>query len=157
MGHEWGRIAAAASAGTLILTSCATNTDVPATFAAAVTVTGQASRASAASGECTIEKVPVAPNDRVVIDGDSGAAFAMTALEVDSIDENPDGTGVCTYTARFGAIPANQRNYVIWMNYFTGQSFTSDELKNGATYRLCSSAPTDSSHGADVQDSGCTP
>ncbi|OQQ21791.1 hypothetical protein A4U94_14485 [Prescottella equi] len=143
----------------MILTSCVTNTDVPATFAAAVTVIGRADRASAASGECTIGKVPVAPNDRVVILGDvGGATAAPSALEVDSIDENPDGTGVCTYTARFEAIPENQRNYVIWMNNnFTEKSFTSDELKNGATYRLCSSAPTDSSHGADVQDSGCTP
>ncbi|MFC7446853.1 hypothetical protein [Rhodococcus daqingensis] len=158
MGHKWGRIAAATSAGALILTSCETNTDVPATFAATVTVTGHADRASAASGVCTIGTVPVAPNDRVVILGDSGAAFAATALEVDSIDENPDGTGVCTYTAPFEAIPENQRNYVIWMNRnFTEKSFTSDELKNGTTYRLCSSVPTDSSHGADVLDSGCTP
>ncbi|MFE3290564.1 hypothetical protein [Rhodococcus sp. NPDC059234] len=134
-----------------------TNTDVPATFAATVTVTGQADRASAASGECTIGTARVAPGDQVVILGDSGAAYASSALEAGSINERPDGTGVCTYTSPFDAVPANQRNYVIWMNNFTEQSFTSDELKNGATYRLCSSAPTDSSHVAVGRDSGCAP
>lgn len=52
-------------------------------------------------------------------------------------------------TAPFDAVPANQRSYEIWVNnYFAQQSFTSDELKNGATYRLHGSTPTDNNTGA---------
>lgn len=132
-----------------MLTSRTTNTDVPATFAATVTVTGQADLASADSGECTIGARHVAPNDQVAILGDSGPAYASSTLQVGSIDQNPDGTAVCTYTAHFAAVPANQRSYAIWMNNFARQSVTSDELENGATYVLRSSTPTASGAGTD--------
>ncbi|MET4612385.1 hypothetical protein ABIC28_003377 [Rhodococcus sp. PvR044] len=157
MGRRLREIATVASAGALALTSCATNSDEPATFAATVTITGEADRVWADSGKCTIGEAHVAPTDQVVILGDSGSAWADSVLEVDSIDQNPDGTGVCTYTAHFVDVPANQRNYAIWVNNFAQQSFTSDELKNGATYRLHSSIPTTAVTGADVQDSGGTP
>ena len=153
-------IVAAACTGTLILTSCSTTTDVPETFAATVTVTGEADRASADSGECTIGETRVAPNDRVLILGgtNTGSAVALSALEVDSIDQNPDGTGVCTYTAHFDDIPANQRSYNIIVGTNSApQSFTSDELKNGATLRLQSSAPTSSGTGKGEQGSGGPP
>ncbi|MGF7123305.1 hypothetical protein AB4Z09_20600 [Rhodococcus sp. TAF43] len=124
-----------------------TNVDVPETFAAMVTVTGEADRASVDAGECTIGAAHVAPNDQIVILGDSGSAYASSALKVDSIDQNPDGTGVCTYTAHFEAVPANQRKYDIYVGNFVTQRFTSDELKNGATYRLHRSTSTDSNSG----------
>ncbi|MCQ4119577.1 hypothetical protein [Rhodococcus tibetensis] len=54
MRQRLGQIAAGAAAGALTLTSCSTTTDVPETFAATVTVTGEANLASAESGECTI-------------------------------------------------------------------------------------------------------
>jgi hypothetical protein len=158
MRQRLGQIAAAAAAsvGALVLMSCSTATDEPETFAATVTVTGEAAQASADSGECTIGADHAAPNDRVVILGDSSTASAASALEVDSIDQNPDGTGICTYTAHFEDIPANQRSYNIYVNKFAPQSFTSDELKNGATYRLQSS-PSTGGTGTDGQGSGGTP
>ncbi|MFC9767709.1 hypothetical protein [Rhodococcus jostii] len=148
---------AAASVGALILTSCATTTDEPEAFAATVTVSGEADRASADSGECTIGANHVAPHDRVVILGDSSTASAASALDVESIDQKPDGTGSCTYTAHFEDIPANQKSYNIYVNNFARQSFTSDELKAGATHRLQNAPPTDDGIGSEVQDSGGTP
>ncbi|NMM92625.1 hypothetical protein B2J88_51845 [Rhodococcus sp. SRB_17] len=125
---------AAISAGVLILTSCAHNIDVPKTFAATVTVIGEAGQASVDSGECTIGGIRVAPNDQINIFGGSGAASTRSILEVEAIDQNPDGTGTCTWTAHFDAVPANQRSYDIYVsNAFAQQSFTSDELKGGAT------------------------
>lgn len=52
MKQKLGRIAAGAmtSAGALMLVSCATNAEIPATFAATVTVTGEADEVSADSG-----------------------------------------------------------------------------------------------------------
>ncbi|MGO4202758.1 hypothetical protein AB4Z09_13600 [Rhodococcus sp. TAF43] len=126
-----------------------TNSDVPATFAATVTVVGEADRISTDTGGCGVGTASVAPGDRVVILGDSGSAYAASALAVESIDQRPDGTRSCTYTAHFDAVPANQRNYVLWMNNFTEQSVTSDELDNGATYRLHTSA---SGTGTNPQD-----
>ena len=164
MRQRLGQIAAAAAAGALILTSCSTTTDVPETFGATVTVTGEANLASAESGECTIGANRVSRDDRVVILGDTGSAFAESPLEVGSIEQNPDGTGVCTYTAHFEDIPANQRSYNITVTSPTNvtnfglQSFTSDELKSGATYRLQNAPPpTDDGIGSEVQDSDGTP
>ncbi|MDZ7910852.1 MAG: hypothetical protein U5O16_03310 [Rhodococcus sp. (in: high G+C Gram-positive bacteria)] len=135
-------VATAISVGSLTLTSCVTNTDVPTTFAATMTVTGQADQASTESGECIIGGNRVAPNDQINIFGDRGGGSARSILETKTIDQNPDGTGTCTYTSHFDAIPANQRSYNIFMdNGFAQQSFTSDELKNGATYVLRSSTP----------------
>lgn len=135
-------VAAVAAAGTLILTGCMTNTDVPTTFTATVTVTGDADQTSVESGECTIAGIRVAPNDQLDIFSDSGAGSIWSPLETETIDQNPDGTGTCTYTAYFDAIPANQRSYDLYLyEGFSQQSFTSDELKNGATYVLYSSTP----------------
>jgi hypothetical protein len=150
----------------LILTSCSTTTDVPETFAATVTVTGEANLASVETGECTIGANRVSPGDAVVILGDTGPASARSPLEVGSIDQKPDGTGVCTYTAHFDDIPANQRSYNITVTSpinvtnFGLQSFTSDELKSGAaTYRLLQNAPPPAGDGigSEVQDSDGTP
>ncbi|NMM92272.1 hypothetical protein B2J88_49920 [Rhodococcus sp. SRB_17] len=128
---------AVVSAGVLILTSCAHNIEVPTTFAATVTVIGEADQVSVDSGECTIGEIRVAPNDQINIFGGSGAASTRSTLEAESIDQNPDGTGTCTFTAHFDAVPANQKSYDIYVNNtFAQQSFTSDELKSGATYRL---------------------
>ncbi|MEU2004833.1 hypothetical protein ACH47B_31690 [Rhodococcus sp. NPDC019627] len=165
MRQRMGQLAtiAAASVETLILTNCSTTTDVPETFAATVTVTGEANLASAESGECTIGENRVSPNDKVVILGDTGSAFAEAPMEVGSIDQNPDGTGLCTYTAHFDDIPANQRSYNITVTNptnvtnFAPQSFSPHELKNGATYRLYSSPPTNGGTGTDRQDTGGTP
>lgn len=143
-------VAAVASVGAVILTSCVSNIDVPDTVAATVTVTGEADRASADSGECTIGGAHVAPNDVISISAGSAVTTVGSTLEVASIELNPDGTAVCTYTARFDAVPGNQRSYEIRIgNYLAPQSFTSDDLKNGATYRLHSSTPADSDTGTD--------
>ncbi|MFI6432896.1 hypothetical protein [Rhodococcus oryzae] len=158
MGRRLKQIATAASAGALALTSCATNDDEPATFAATVTITGEADQASADSGECTIGEAHVTPNDEVAIFGASGRIVGNSTLEVESIQLNPDGTDVCTYSAHFESIGANQRSYDIWVNnYFAPQPFTSDELKNGATYNLHSAIPITGDTGTDMQDSGGTP
>lgn len=143
--------AVGAVAGALTLTSCVTNTDAPATFAATVTIVGEADRISTDTGECSVGRASVAPGDRVALLGDNGSAYTASTLAVESIDQNPDGTGVCTYTAHFDAVPANQRNYVLWMNNFTEQSVSSDELDNGATYRLHNSA-TGTATGRNTQD-----
>ena len=142
MRQSPGQIAvvAVAAAGTLILTGCVTNTDVPTTFTATVTVTGDADQTSVESGECTIAGIRVAPNDQLNIFGDSGAGSTRSILETETIDQQPDGTGTCTYTSHFDAIPANQRSYDLYLHEgFAQQSFTSDELKNGAIYVLHSS------------------
>ncbi len=165
MRQRLGPIAAGAAAGALILTSCSTTTDVPETFAATVTVTGEANLASAETGECTIGANRVSPGDTVVILGDTGSASARSPLEVGSIDQKPDGMGVCTYTAHFDDIPANQRSYNITVTSpinvtnFGLQSFTSAELKSGATYRLLQNAPPPAGGGigSEVQDSDGTP
>lgn len=138
------RLAAAtsASAGALILMSCATQSDAPATFAATVTVTGEADQASADSGVCTFGATRLAPNDEVGLYGEGPAAITKSTLEAESIDEHPDGTGVCTYKTHFDAVPANQRSYELLVgNDFVEKSFTSGELQNGATYVVPSSAP----------------
>jgi hypothetical protein len=72
-------------------------------------------------------------------------------LEIGSIDQNPDGAGVCTYTAHFDDIPANQRSYNITVTNFGLQSFTSDELESGATYRLLQNAPPPASAASDLK------
>ncbi|MDI9899565.1 hypothetical protein QM716_06825 [Rhodococcus sp. IEGM 1409] len=128
--------AAAGSVGALMLTSCTTNVDVPKTFAATLTVTGQAEQIEAGSGECVIDTIRVAPNDQIQIFGGSGAASARSTLEVEAIDQLPDGMSSCSYTAHFDAIPANQRNYEVSLGHFSPKSFSSDELENGVTYQL---------------------
>ncbi|UJC78023.1 hypothetical protein D4768_10150 [Rhodococcus erythropolis] len=119
-----------------MLTSCATNVDVPKTFAATITVTGQAEQAETGSGECVIDMIRVAPNDQIDIFGGSGAGSTRSTLEVEAIDQLPDGTSTCSYTAHFDAIPANQRNYEVGLGHFSPESFSSDELENGVTYQL---------------------
>ncbi|MCD2104862.1 hypothetical protein O4214_13555 [Rhodococcus erythropolis] len=119
-----------------------TNTDVPTTFTATVTVTGDADQTSMESGECTIAGIRVAPNDQLNIFGDSGAGSTRSTLETETIDQNPNGSGTCTYTSHFAAIPANQRSYDLYLHEgFARQSFTSDDLRSGATYVLHSSTP----------------
>lgn len=143
MGHRLRRMAAGAlaSAGALILMSCA-NTDAPTTFAATVTVTGEADQASADSGVCTIGATRLAPNDKIGIYGERASAIAKSTLEVEAIDQHPDGTGVCRYKAHFDAIPANQRSYeMLVSDSFVEQSFTAGELENGVTYVVENSAP----------------
>lgn len=148
MGRRIGHAAVALSIGTLVLTGCVSNTDDPTTFTAVVTVVGDATRADPDSGQCIVGTIPVAPNDTVFLYGESGAASTKSVLEVDSVERNPDGTGVCTYVARFDAIPANQRNYsltvssaVPYAGTFMSSDFTSDELEKGATIYLRASTP----------------
>ncbi|MGG7099577.1 hypothetical protein [Rhodococcus sp. 24CO] len=136
------------SIGTLALTGCASNTDEPKTFTAMVTVIGDAERADPESGQCIVGTIPVAPNDLIFVDGGSGAASTRSVLEVDSVEQNADGTGTCTYVARFDAIPANQRNYSLTVSSsaphrgsFTSSDFTSDELEKGATIHLRAPKP----------------
>lgn len=139
MRPRTGQIAVAAvvSAGMLTLTSCVTNTDVPTTFAATMTVMGEADQASPESGECTIGGIRVAPNDQIDLFGGSGAGSTRSILETKTIDQKPDGNGTCTYTANFDAIPANRRSYDAYVNNgFARQSFTSDDLKHDPTYVL---------------------
>ncbi|MFE4499754.1 hypothetical protein ACFRFQ_07800 [Rhodococcus sp. NPDC056743] len=148
MGRRIGRVATALSIGTLVLTGCVSNTDDPTTFTAVVTVVGDATRVDPDSGQCIVGTIPVAPNDTVFLHGESGAASTRSVLEVDSVERNPDGTGVCTYVARFDAIPANQRNYTLtvssaepYAGSFASLDLTSDELQKGATIHLSASTP----------------
>lgn len=144
MRHRLRQITVATTAcvGALVLVGCVTNTEDPATFAATVTVTGEADQASSDSGVCIIGTTRLAPGDEVSIYGESAAAIDRSRLEVKSIDENANGTGVCTYQANFEAVPANQRSYQLFLiNDFVDQSFTFNELSNGATYVVPSSAP----------------
>jgi hypothetical protein len=87
MGQGLGQIAPAAliAVGVLILTGCTTNVDVPKTFTATLTVTGQAEQVEAGSGECVIDSIRVAPNDQIQIFGGSGAASVRSTLEVEAI------------------------------------------------------------------------
>ena len=89
MRRRSAQVAAASFAGALLLTSCATNVDVPKTFAATLTVTGQAEQVEAGSGECVIDSIRVAPNDQIQIFGGSGAASVRSTLEVEAIDQLP--------------------------------------------------------------------
>lgn len=136
MRRSLAQVAAAGCFGALLLTSCMTNVDVPKTFAATITVTGQAEQAETGSGECVIDTIRVAPNDQIDIFAGSGAGSTRSTLEVEAIDQLPDGTGRCSYTAKFDAIPANQRNYEVSLGRFSPESFSSDELENGVTYQL---------------------
>lgn len=130
-----------ASVGALLLMSCS-NTDAPTTFAATVSVTGEADQASTDSGECTIGATRLAPNDEVGIYGEQASAIAKSTLEVESIDQHSDGTATCTYTAHFDAIPASQRSYELFVSTdFVERSFTASELENGVTYVVESSVP----------------
>ncbi|EHK80305.1 hypothetical protein AK37_25090 [Rhodococcus pyridinivorans AK37] len=130
--------------GILPLASCVTNTDVPTTFPAVVTLAGEADRAIEGSGECFFGEIRIAPNDLVTIFGDGGPAWAQTVVEVESIDEDVEGGGHCIYVARFDTVPANQRSYTMFVDSitlpsqrsFAPQSFTGDDLRNGATFRL---------------------
>lgn len=143
MGPILGRIVAGtmASAGALTLMSCA-NADAPTTFAATVTVTGEADQASPDSGVCTIGATRLAPNDEVGIYGEQASAIVKSTLEVESIDLRPDGTGTCSYTAHFDAVPANQRSYGLFVSAdFVEQSYTARALENGVTYVVEDTAP----------------
>lgn len=144
MGQRLRQIATAttASAGALILMSCTNHTDAPATFATTVTVTGEADQASADSGICTFGATRLAPNDEVGIYGERAYAVARSTLEVESIDQHPDGTGECKYKAHFDAVPANQRSYQLFVgNDFVEKPFTSNDFQNGITYVVPSFAP----------------
>ncbi|WP_308252749.1 hypothetical protein [Rhodococcus qingshengii] len=115
------------------------NTDSPNTFAATLTVRGEADQTSIESGVCTIGGIRVAPDDRIDIFGDSGVGVGSTSsiLETNTIEQKPDGTGTCTYTANFDAIPANQKGYDVSLgNGFARETFTSDELRHDPTYIL---------------------
>ena len=123
--------AVAVSAGRLILTSWVNNTGSPSAFAAALTVRGEADQASIESGVCTIGGIRVAPDDRMDIFGDSGVGSTSSILETNTIDQKPGGTGTCTYTANFDAVPANQKSYDVSLgNGFSRETFTSDELRH---------------------------
>lgn len=144
MKQKLGRIAAGTmtSAGALMLVSCATNAEIPATFAATVTVTGEADEVSADSGVCTVGSTRLAPNDEVGLYGESAGASTKSALEVESIDQNSDGTGVCTYRAHFNDVPESQRGYQLLVGGdFVERPFTVNELKRGVTHVVQNSAP----------------
>ena len=126
--------------GALMLVSCASNTEVPATFAATVAVSGNADYASADSGVCTVASTRLAPSDQVSIYGER-TGVSRSTLEVESIDQHSDGTGVCVYKAHFDAVPANQPGYRLLVGGdFLEQSFTASELENGVTYVVQNSA-----------------
>lgn len=148
MGRRCRHVAAAVSIGTWALTGCVSNIDEPQTFAAVVTVIGNAERADPNSGQCIVETIPIEPNDMIFVDGGSGAASTSSVLEADSVEQNPDGTATCTYVARFDAIPANQRNYSLTVSSsapnagsFASSDFTSDALEKGTTIYLRASTP----------------
>ncbi|WP_458683729.1 hypothetical protein [Prescottella equi] len=131
-------------AGAAVLSGCVTNVDTPATFAATVTVTGEADEVWADSGECVWAGVAhLVPGYVVTISAGTGATTSSASLMVESIEPNPvNGSGTCTYTAYFGAIAANQRSYELWVsNNVRQQSFTADQLKGGALYRLEGASP----------------
>lgn len=138
MGFRWGLIAvsATAAAGVGTLTGCVTNLDVPDTFAATVTITGEANQVSADSG-AWFGAAHLAPGHVVSISAGTAVTTAFAPLRFESSELNSDGTGKCTYTAHFESIAANQRSYGMWVsNYVRQQSFTADQLKSGATYHL---------------------
>ncbi|MGF7125242.1 hypothetical protein [Rhodococcus sp. AG1013] len=138
MSQKRGRIAAAvlATVAAAPLSSCATNVDVPDTFSATVTFTGNANHASTDTGKCTFENGHVTPHDLAIITSGTATTTTTAALQLDTITQHPDGTTICTYTAHFNAIPANQPRYELTLNTFTQQTFTADNLKKGATYQL---------------------
>jgi hypothetical protein len=145
------RIAAALTIGTVVLAGCVSNTDEPQTFPAVVTVVGNAERADPQSGQCIIAAIPVAPKDTVWVHGESAAASARSALEVSTIERNADGTGVCTYTAHFEAVPANQRSYTVTVSSsvpnggtFESPSFNAEEIEKGVTFYLHETLPSTS-------------
>lgn len=146
MGDTRGLIAvvAATIAGALLLSGCVTNVDVPATFAATVTITGEADEVWADSGECVwAGAVHLAPGYAVSISAGSAATTSSAPLRVESIEPSPDtGTGTCAYTAYFEEIAENQAGYELWVsNNLPQPSFTAEQLKDGPTYRLEEAGP----------------
>ncbi|WP_242676813.1 hypothetical protein [Rhodococcus sp. ABRD24] len=116
-----------------------TNVDTPATFAATVTITGDADEARVDSGECVwAGAAHLVPGYVVSISAGSAVTTSSAPLRVESIEAHPDnGAGTCTYSAYFEAIAANQRSYELWVgNNVRQPSFTVDQLKDGPTYRL---------------------
>ena len=141
MGYRRGLIAAVAApvVGAGALSGCVTNVDTPATFAAMVTITGDADEARVDSGECVwAGAAHLVPGYVVSISAGSAATTATAPLRVESIETDPDNrTGTCTYSAYFEAIAANQRIYELWVsNNIPQPSFTADQLKDGPTYHL---------------------
>lgn len=132
-------VVAATVAGVAPLSSCVTNVDVPATFAATVTITGEADEVWADSGECVwVDAAHLFPGYVVSISAGAATTTSSAPLKVESIGTSPrNGAGTCTYTAYFEAIAANQAGYELWVsNNVRQQSFTADQLKSGPTYRL---------------------
>ncbi|MCK5752419.1 MAG: hypothetical protein KAH46_06920 [Mycobacterium sp.] len=123
------------------MAGCSEAADAPATFAAVVTVVGDASQGSAETGECVIAGSRVGPGDDLIVLGDSGSAFRKSPLTVDFVRARAGGT-VCSYTARVADLPANQRSYQLTVEsspHSTGfalQSFTESQLREGVTLRL---------------------
>ena len=146
MGYRRGLIAAVAApvVGAGALSGCVTNVDTSATFAAMVTITGEADEVWADSGECVwADAVHLAPGYAVSISAGSAATTSFAPLRVESIEPSPgNGTGTCTYTAYFEEIAANQAGYELWVgNNLRQRSFTADQLKDGPTYRLEGAGP----------------
>jgi len=164
MGRTSGLVAASLSIGTVVLTGCVSNTEKPETFPATVTVVGNAEHADPQTGQCIIAAVPVAPNDTVLIHGESAAASARSVLEVDTVERNADGTGMCTYVAHFDAVPANQRHYTItvsssapYARTFESPAFHAGEIEDGATFYLHEFPPGTDPSGIGDGDRGGTP
>lgn len=155
MGRTSGLAAASLSIGALFLSGCVSNTEQPETFPATVTVVGNAEQADPQTGQCIITTIPIAPNDIVYLHGESAAASARSVLEIDTVERNADGTGVCTYVAHFEAVPANQRSYTVTVSSsapyaatFESSSFNAGEIEEGATFYLHEFPPRTDTSGA---------
>ena len=135
MTRERVGVATVVALGAAALAGCVTNADTPDTFKATIVFTGEADQASPDTGTCTVGRARVAANDIASISSRS-ATTTMAPLRLDAVTHRPDGTVVCTYSAHFTAVPANQSRYEVNLNQFAGQSFTADDLRSGATYRL---------------------
>lgn len=85
MGYRRGLIAAVAApvVGAGALSGCVTNVDTPATFAAMVTITGDADEARVDSGECVWAGAAHLVPGYVVSISAGSAATTATALDID--------------------------------------------------------------------------
>ncbi|QCQ93708.1 hypothetical protein [Rhodococcus sp. SGAir0479] len=136
MTRERVGVATVVALGAAALAGCVTNVDTPDTFKATIVFTGEADQASPDTGTCTVGRARVAANDIAVVSGGTGATTTTAPLRLDAVTHRPDGTVVCTYSAHFTDVPANQPRYEVNLNQFAGQTFTADDLRSGATYRL---------------------
>ena len=146
MGYKRRMIAVVAApvVGAAALSGCVTNVDTPATFAAMVTITGDADEARVDSGQCVwAGTAHLVPGYVVSISAGSGVTTSSAPLRVESIEPWPDDrTGTCTYTAHFADIDANRRSYELCLSNNARQpSFTADQLKDGPTFRLEGAGP----------------